>query len=232
MESRKKPETFTPVKPTLPPAPYLGGKKNLAKRICPLISKIPHDTFADVFFGMGGIFFRRDEKARAEVINDWNGEISNLFRVLQRLYPQFIHMLRFQLTSREEFERLVKMDPNHLLDLERAARFLYLLRTAFGGKVTVQAFGVSVSRPAKFDIVKLEGMLEDIHTRLSSVVIEHLPYAEFIRRYDRTETLFYLDPPYWGGETDYGKAMFSRDDFANFGRNLSKYRRLIHFVLK
>jgi DNA adenine methylase len=33
------------------------------------------------------------------------------------------------------------------------------------------------------------------------------------KRYDRTDTLFYLDPPYWGCEDDYGKALFVRDDF-------------------
>ena len=56
-------------------------------------------------------------------------------------------------------------------------------------------------------------MLEDVHARLSGVVIECLDYREFIRRYDGPSTLFYLDPPYWGCEDDYGKAMFARSDF-------------------
>ena len=63
-------------------------------------------------------------------------------------------------------------------------------------------------------------MLEDLHTRLSGVVIECLPYDEFIRRYDRPETLFYLDPPYWGCEKDYGKDMFSRADFEQLADQL------------
>ncbi|WP_197727893.1 DNA adenine methylase [Rhizobium leguminosarum] len=49
---------------------------------------------------------------------------------------------------------------------------------------------------------------------MAGVVIENLPWRRFIERYDRPGTLFYLDPPYWGNEDDYGRAVFSRDDFA------------------
>ncbi len=44
-------------------------------------------------------------------------------------------------------------------------------------------------------------------------MIECLDYKEFIQRYDRTGTLFYLDPPYYGNENAYGKGLFSRDEF-------------------
>ena len=69
------------------------------------------------------------------MINDRNGEVANLFRILQRHYPQFLDTLRWQLTGRREFNRLKASDPAALTDLERAGRFLYLQRTAFGGKV-------------------------------------------------------------------------------------------------
>ncbi len=67
---------------------------------------------------------------------------------------------------------------------------------------------------------KLEPILADIHERLAGVVIEQLGYADFIRRYDRAGMLFYLDPPYWGCETDYGQAVFDRDDFARLADQL------------
>ena len=56
-------------------------------------------------------------------------------------------------------------------------------------------------------------MLADIHERLTGVTIEQLGYADFIRRYDRPGMLFYLDPPYWGCEGDYGPGVFSAGDF-------------------
>ena len=140
--------------------------------------------------------------------------MANLFRILQRHYVQFMDTIKFGITTRTEFERLIAVDPDTLTDLERAARFLYLQRTAFGGKVSGRNFGVQIGQGARFDITKLAPMLEDIHTRLSGVVIECLDFEAFIRRYDRPGTLFYLDPPYHGSESDYGRTLFSRDDFA------------------
>jgi len=202
------------VEPTSPVAPWLGGKRNLAKRICALIDgDRDHLTYAEPFVGMGGVFLRRTSRPRAEVINDAGRDVANLFRILQRHYPQFLDVLRFQLTTRVEFNRLVETNPETLTDLERAARFLYLQRTAFGGKVSGRSFGVSIDRPARFNLTTLEPMLEDLHSRLAGVVIECLDFEAFIRRYDGPGTLFYLDPPYWGCEGDYGRTLFSRQDF-------------------
>lgn len=52
-------------------------------------------------------------------------------------------------------------------------------------------------------------MLEAIHERLCGVTIDCLDWAEFLRRWDRPETLFYVDPPYYGTEGHY-EAVFPR----------------------
>src|SRR3546814_7572697 len=91
-------------------------------------------------------------------------------------------MLRWQLSSRSEFDRLMRMDPYTLTDLERAARFLYLQRLTFGGKVDGRNFGVSRTTSSRFDVTKLVPILEDVHERLASVVIERLPFDVFIDR--------------------------------------------------
>lgn len=208
------------VAPAAPVAPWLGGKRNLAKRICSLLDKTPCQTYAEPFVGMGGIFLRRTRKPKCEVINDYGRDIANLFRILQRHYPQFLDTLRFQLTVRAEFDRLVAVPPDTLTDLERAARFLYLQRTAFGGKVSGRNFGVSIDRPGRFNLTTLEPMLEDLHSRLAGVVIECLDFGAFIARYDAPGTLFYLDPPYYGCESDYGRTLFERADFARLADQL------------
>jgi len=210
-----------PVEPVKPAAPYYGGKKRLARTIIEQIDCIPHRCYAEPFVGMGGVFLRRPQKPRAEVVNDFNGDVATFFRILQRHYVQFMDMLKFQVTSRREFERLSATDPETLTDLERAARFLYMQRAAYGGKVTGQAFGVAAGGvPARFNLTKLGPMLEDLHERLSGVVIECLPYHAFIARYDHTDTLFYLDPPYWGTEDYYGKDLFARSDFKRLAEQL------------
>ncbi|MHA1570507.1 MAG: DNA adenine methylase, partial [Alphaproteobacteria bacterium] len=127
---------FEPVDPVRPAAGYIGGKRQLAKTIIERIETVPHTTYAEPFVGLGGVFFRRRQRPKAETINDLNGDIANFFRILQRHYPQFMECLRFQIASRKEFERLKVTDPSTLTDLERAARFLYLQKSSFGGKVT------------------------------------------------------------------------------------------------
>ncbi|WP_310620872.1 DNA adenine methylase [Flexibacterium corallicola] len=211
-----------------PIAPYVGGKSLLSKHITGRIEAISHQTYVEPFVGMGGIFFRRSAAPKCEIINDISGDVVNLFRILQRHYPQFLDVLKFQITSRSEFERLKATDPATLTDLERAARFLYLQRTAFGGKVEGRNFGVSL-RPATFDLTKLVPMLEEVHERLSRVVIERLPFADCIKRYDRKETLFYLDPPYWNSETYYGKGIFSKGDYSTLAEQLRNIKG--HFLL-
>ncbi len=87
-----------------------------------------------------------------------------------------------------------------------------------------RSFGVSPGLPGRFDVTKLATLLEEVHERLSGVVIERLPWPELLRRYDREGSLFYLDPPYYGSETDYGAGIFSRDDFAVLADALAALR--------
>lgn len=213
--------SFTSVHPVSPAASYIGGKKQLAQRVASVVEQIPHSVYAEPFVGMGGVFFRRRLVPKCEVINDISGDVITLFRILQRHYPQFMETLKFQITSRRELERLKACDPSTLTDLERAARFLYLQRLAFGGKVTGRNYGVDTGGSARFNVTRLGPLLEEIHERLAGVQIENLSWSDFIDRYDAPGTLFYMDPPYFGCETDYGKDVFSRSDFERIAARMA-----------
>ena len=158
--------------PCHPPAAYIGGKRRLAQCLVEHINQVPHATYVEPFVGMGGVFFRRTARPKSEVIYDYSQDVATLFRTLQRHYVAFLEMLCFLLTTRSEFERLVATDLATLTDLERAARFLYLQRTVFGGKVSGRNFGVSPATPVRFDVTKLPPFLEALHERLASVIIK------------------------------------------------------------
>ena len=212
---------FVSVAPIKPPAPWVGGKHHLAKRITAIIDRIDHTCYAEPFLGMGGVFFKRSRRPRVEVINDKHQDVANLFRILQRHYVPFVEMMRFQLCTRAEFERLKAINPDTLTDLERAARFLYLQKTVFGGRVTSQSFGIAATLPARFDMTKLVPILEDLHSRLVGVLIECLDYVELVKRYDKPETFYYIDPPYFGSEDIYGGDLFDRGGFVSLKDLLS-----------
>jgi DNA adenine methylase len=91
----------------------------------------------------------------------------------------------------------VATPPATLTDIQRAARFFYLQKTAFGARVSGYHFGTSAVSPPRLNLLRLEEDLSAAHIRLSRCLIEHLPWDECVRRYDRPGTLFYCDPPYW-----------------------------------
>lgn len=209
-----------PVTPCDPPAAWIGGKRHLARRICASLAATPHDAYCEPFIGMGGVFLRRRVRPPVEVINDLSGDVVTLFRVLQRFPDALMKELRWRPAMRSEFDRLKETRDVDLLDIERAARFLYLQTLAFGGKVAGRNFGTDAKQPHNIDLDRLTARIERLHQRLSGVVIENLDWLDFIGRYDRPGTLFYLDPPYWASEDDYGRGMFIRGDFQRMADRL------------
>lgn len=179
-----------------PPAAYIGGKRNLARRLCAIIDATPHRAYIEPFVGMGGVFLRRATPAPVEVINDLSGDVANLFRVIRRHYEPFVDELRWLIAGRAEFERQRALDPRLLTDIERAVRFLFLQRLAFGGRVEGRTFGVRRDMGSRFSLPRLRADLKALRDRLAPVTIEQLDYADLIRRYDSPGALFYLDPPY------------------------------------
>jgi DNA adenine methylase len=140
------------------------------------------------------------QPADVEVLNDMNGEVINLYRVIKNHLDEFAKQFRFAVVSRQIFEWMDDTPPHVLTDIQRAARFFYIQKLAFGGKVSSRTFGTSPSSPPRFNILRLEEDLSQAHLRLSRAWIEHLGWYECLQKWDRDYTLHFMDPPYWETE--------------------------------
>lgn len=180
-----------------PIIPWLGGKRRLADRILPLFP--PHECYVEVFCGGAALYFLRPVPAAVEIINDVNGELINLYRVVQHHLEEFVRQFKWAISSRQVFKWLQDTNPETLTDIQRAARFYYLQHHAFGGKVQGQTFGTATTAPP-INLCRIEENLSAAHLRLAGTTVEHLPWQECVRRYDRAHTFFYMDPPYWQTE--------------------------------
>lgn len=201
------------------PLSYVGGKRALAKR---LIAMFPeHTTYVEAFAGGAQVLFHKPP-SKVEVINDLNDEITNFFRVCQHHHEELLRYFRFCLVSRRSFEIQKATDPATLTDVQRAARFLYLLKNSFASLVRNPNYHWHVVQPPGFNLERLPELIENAHKRLERVQIECLPYEEVLKRYDRPGTLFYLDPPYHGRYLY--RYNLTPEDFAVLAERLEKLR--------
>ncbi len=193
-----------------PIIPWIGGKRRLAKHILPLLPD--HLCYVEPFAGAGAIYFRKPP-AKSEVLNDINGDLVNLYRVVKHHLDEFLNQFSWTLTSRQMFEWAKTAVPETLTDIQRAARFYYLQKLAFGAKVESRTFGTTTTGSLGLNLRRIKEELSVAHLRLSQTTIEHLPWEVCVARYDRPHTLFYCDPPYWGTEgygVDFGLGQYDR----------------------
>ena len=180
-----------------PIIPWLGGKRRLADKLIPLFPQ--HECYVEVFCGGAALYFLRPFPAKTEVINDVNGELVNLYRVVQHHLEEFVRQFKWAISSRQIFKWQQLTRPETLTDIQRAARFYYLQQHAFSGKVAGQNFGTATTGPA-INLCRIEENLSAAHLRLAGTYVENLSWADCVKRYDRPHTFFYMDPPYWQTE--------------------------------
>jgi len=192
------------------PISYVGGKRTLAKQI---IARFPeHTTYVEAFAGGAQVLFHK-EPSKVEVLNDLDAEILNFWIIVREHYEELIRSFRFMLVSRKWYELLKGTDPKLLTDVQRAARYLYLLKCSFASRVSHPNYHWHVVQPPGFNLERLPQLIENAHKRL-----ECLPYEEVLKRYDRPATLFYLDPPYFGKKLY--RYNFSEADFLKLAERL------------
>lgn len=189
---------------------YMGGKSLLARKIIP---KIPqHKCYCEVFAGAAWHLFKKEE-SEVEIINDININLVTLYRVIKHHLEEFIRYLKWILVARDEFNRFKNENPETLTDIQRSVRFYYLLKSGFAARIENPSFSIAPSSKPRFNLLRIEEELSAVHLRLSRVYVENKPYEKVLKQFDRPDTFFYIDPPYFDCEDYYGKGIFSQSDF-------------------
>ena len=168
--------------------------KRFAKHLLPLFPE--HSCYVELFAGGAALFFMRPERSAAEVLNDINGDLVNLYRVVQHHFDEFVRQFDWTLGSREHFARLQATPPEIMTDIQRAARFFYLQHNAFGGKSAGQTYGTTTTGRT-WSAQGIATRLQAAKERLGGVCVENELWQRCLQRYDRPHTFFYADPPYW-----------------------------------
>lgn len=184
------------IKPTRPVLRWHGGKWLLAPWI---ISHFPkHQVYVEPFGGAASVLIRK-EPSYAEIYNDLDGEVVNLFRVLRsNRASDLVSALRLTPFSREEFQQAYQ---ETICEIERARRLIIRSFMGFGsnGHNRLTGFRANSNRrgttPAH-DWVNYPDCLSIVVSRLAGVTVENKDAKAIMAQHDAATTLHYVDPPY------------------------------------
>lgn len=159
------------------------------------------DTYIEAFGGGASVLFQKSPSP-VEIYNDLNKNVYSLFYVLQnkKLFKVFKEKCDLSYFSKDvfvEFSESLKTD--NISVLERAFRFFYINKVSYNGSGSFSYITNFIRRgmsKSVSDMLSSINRLEEIHCRLKSVVIENQDAVDLIRKFDRKNVLFYLDPPY------------------------------------
>ena len=177
---------------------YPGGKWRIADWV---ISHFPeHDIYVEPYGGAASVLMRKPP-ARAEVYNDLNGDIVNVFRILRDEEGAKRLCCSLELTPfvREEYDLSFEQTE----DMAECARrtivrsFMgYNVKSLLNGKKN----GWRSRRLGSFwpasDWQNYPLQIRAFVERLHGVTVESRPAFEVLKRYDSPVTLHYVDPPY------------------------------------
>lgn len=182
--------------PRRPIIRYHGGKWKLAPWIIQNLP--PHHTYVEPYGGGGSVLLRKP-RSYAEVYNDLDQEVVNLFTMARDRGAELRRALELTPFARVEFDLSYQpsADP-----LEQARRTVVRAFQGFGSAAATgerSGFRSTSARsgttPAH-DWRNYPEAFASIIDRLRGVVIENRDALAVIEHHDRPGTLHYVDPPY------------------------------------
>ncbi len=181
---------------------WVGGKRQLLSDIIPMIDK-KHSTYVEPFIGGGAVFFELQPKKA--IINDYNSELINVYKVVRDNCEELIKVLEMHEKSNnsEYFYKVRALDRDagyeQMSNVEKAARIIYLNKTCYNGLYRVNSAGQFNSPYGKYknpnvvNATVLRAMSKYLKT--PNIKIMNGDYRETLKGL-RKGAFVYLDPPY------------------------------------
>ena len=215
---------------TKPLMRYHGAKWRLAPWI---ISHFPaHHCYVEPFGGSAAVLISKEPSAR-EVYNDKNDEMVNLFNVIRdnEMRTELLRLLVMTPYSRTEFEFAKEAGHNDSAVMI-AHKLLVRAQMGFGSAGATRG-----NTGFRLDTVRggtslqtlwsnLPAVILDVTDRLRNVIIENTDAYNILKQHDRSDTLFYLDPPYTL-DTRTNKNSYGKFEMREF-----EHTRLLELTLK
>lgn len=181
---------------------WVGGKRQLLPEIMPLINR-KCSTYVEPFVGGGAVFFELQPKKA--IINDYNSELINVYKVVRDQPEELIALLEKHNSCNREayFYTIRALDRSEayrtMPDVEKAARMIYLNKTCYNGLYRVNSAGQFNAPYGKYknpNIVN-EASIRAMANYLQSgkITIRQGDYREVLKGL-RRGAFVYLDPPY------------------------------------
>lgn len=175
-----------------------GTKWSIADKIVELMPK--HSIYLEPFLGSGAVFFTKIP-CNTEILNDLDGEIVNLFKCIRDNPEELARAVQFTPYSREEYKGSYNRSGT---DIERARQFLIRSNMARAGMQYYSSswrhagpvLGATCKQRVTGDWNRIPDRILEATSRLKDAEIENTDALELIKKYNRSDCLIYVDPPY------------------------------------
>lgn len=176
-----------------------GSKWGLCNDILNILPE--HKIYLEPFLGSGAVFFNK-QPCNTEILNDLDEDIVNLFRCIRDYPAELAALVELTPYSRQEYKE--SYDRENLTEIERARRFIIRCNMARAGmqyyssswRHSGPVLGAKCRQRVTGAWNKLPEQILEAAKRLKQAEIEHVDAIELINKYNRSDCLIYVDPPY------------------------------------
>ena len=189
--------------------PYIGGKTRLSDWVVSYLP--PHTTYVEPFGGSGAVLLNKP-RSKVEVFNDADSDVVTFFRVARERRDELAEWCRYTPFSEQLHDEWADQffageRPDN--ELEHAGRWLFLRYSQYAGKVSRKSGfkrespdDEKGSRNAR-NWLNASERIGQVAERFRGVSVVNEDYGAILDRYDSSDTVFYVDPPYVGKENLY-----------------------------